>query len=184
MFLTCLDSFFLFPGGAKMEEVKVIRTVYVDNKLKRIYKEYEGYISLSEEKTGEALQDFFDQIFLMIWTSRDGILHDSNKEIGRALGYKESTIEKKMRALERHDLIYRKVSRYMEDNRWKSKRDTTLNPGLISLMMKGLKLLPKHIAAIAEKEEPKASKKNDVFYAPKDEEPEAPQFVYKKVKRR
>lgn len=166
------------------EGVRVERTIFVDNKLKKIYKQYAGYSELLEEKAGEAYQDFFDQLFLMIWTAPDGILKMSNRDIGQYLGYAVSTIEKRKRALERHGLILRKVNRVYDNkqDRWTSAQELTLDPNLVAMMLKGLGLLPKSIAS-STVAEPKEEEEPKIIYPVEEEAEELPQFVYKKTRR-
>ena len=124
-------------------DVNVVKTVYIDNKLKKIYKDFESYSELSELKCGDVAQDFFDQIFPILWTQ--GELKMTNKQLGERFGYAESTIEKRVRILDRANLIVRTQNSYYDKTtqKWCTTRTITLDPIFSARLSKELSLEPK-----------------------------------------
>lgn len=125
------------------EAVKVVKTIYVDSKLKKIYQEFDSYKSLENMETGDVTQDFFDLLFPILWIS--GSLDMTNKAIGERFGYAESTIEKRMRLLDRVGLIVRNQSSFYDTkrNKWQTTRVITLDPIFCANLSKKLKMEPK-----------------------------------------
>ncbi len=111
---------------------------YIDTKLRKIYKEYEEYQELSD-----TAKQLFDQIFPILWV--EGNLNRTNEYLGSRFGYQKSTIEKKLRQMERSHLIYRNIVRTKDDTtgRWTTQRDITLDDVFKSKLAAALKLLPK-----------------------------------------
>lgn len=130
------------------EAVKVVKTVYVDSKLKKIYQEFDSYKALENMKTGDVTQDFFDLLFPILWIS--GSLDMTNKAIGERFGYAESTIEKRLRLLDRVGLIVRNQSSFYDTKRdkWQTTRVITLDPIFCANLSKRLKMEPKSIVKI------------------------------------
>lgn len=116
-----------------MEEKKIINEVIVDNKLKKIYMELNGYQELSE-----AEQNFFDQIFTILWF--DEKLEHSNKYLAERLKYSESTVEKRFKALANNNLVTRELHRSKDPVtcRWETKRKILLDPFVRSFISKKL----------------------------------------------
>lgn len=139
--------FFALQGGIFMQKnnVNVERTVYVDNKLKKIYQNYDEY-----QLINEADQEFFDQLFSILWI--EGHLNKKNEYLGARFGYQKSTIEKKLRHLERAHLIYRDVVRKHDDitGRWTTDRDIFLDEIFKAKLSKDLKLAPAGLVSMPE----------------------------------
>ena len=126
--------------------------VYINNKLKKIYQETSNYQDLKE-----AERDFFDQIFNVLWIS--GEMNLTNKYIAERFGYSPSTIEKKLRRIERANLIYRQISRFKDENdRWQTLRIITLDPVLKNFLLEKLKFKPAGVLAAVEE----AVKKDEI----------------------
>lgn len=118
--------------------------VYINNKLKKIYQETSNYQDL-----GEAERDFFDQIFNILWLS--GEMNLTNKYIAERFGYSPSTIEKKLRRIERSNLIYRQISRFKDENeRWQTLRIIILDPVFKNFLLEKLKFKPAGAVAVEE----------------------------------
>lgn len=115
-----------------------VSEVVINNKLKKLYQEYGGYQELNE-----ADQGFFDQVFTILWVNDE--INLTNKYLGERFGYSNSTIEKKLRRLERAGLIIRFINRFYEKNKWNTNRKINLDPNVKMLIMKGLNRLPKSI---------------------------------------
>lgn len=120
-----------------MSENKIINEVIVDNKLKKIYMEFDSYLELNE-----AEQNFFDQIFNILWF--DEKIEHHNKFLAERLGYSVSTIEKRFRKLDRVKLIYRELYRIKNpvNGAWETNRIIKLDPFVRSEIAKKLKLIP------------------------------------------
>lgn len=118
--------------------VEVKRTIVINNKHKRVYKEHAGYILLNE-----ADQDFFDSLFPILWFN--GESRFSNQFIGEKYGYSPSTVQKKLKRCQEQGLIYRQmITTQNEDTgRYTTDRVLMLDPSFKTWMMKELKLLPK-----------------------------------------
>lgn len=156
-----------------MQEVKVVKTVYIDNKLKKIYQECSGYKNLNE-----ANQMFFDQFFFLLWVN--GPISFTNRYIGERLGYAESTIEKKLRKLDSEGLIRRNYEKkyIVEIGGWNTSRIISLDPFIEGYIKKKMKLSYEEQQAkkpIEEKIEIEEQQASEV------EEPEE-KFVYKQRK--
>lgn len=118
--------------------------VYINNKLKKIYEETSNYQDLKE-----AERDFFDQIFNILWLS--GEMNLTNKFIAERFGYSPSTIEKKLRRIERANLIYRQISRFKDENeRWQTLRIITLDPVFKNFLLEKLKFKPAGVVVVEE----------------------------------
>lgn len=125
-----------------------MQEVSSNNKLKKIYSQYDGYHELIESD-----QLFFDQIFNLLWID-DEISH-SNKTLGQHFGYATSTIEKKLRRIEASGLIIRDVqSRYFdnETQQWLTIRKIFLAPIIKSMLVNNLNMLPKALQKLARQE--------------------------------
>ena len=107
----------------------------VFDKLKKIYMVDDGYQELKDED-----KTFFDRIFTLLWINED--IFYSNKYLALKFGYGESTIEKKLRKIERSFLIYREVYREQQNGKWISQRRITLDPTLKAKLYKKLNLIP------------------------------------------
>lgn len=143
-----------------LEEVNIMQQqLIIDSKLKKIYSKYDGYKALKEEPNSEALILFFEQIFILTWFAEKNEIWMSNKDIGRKTGYAESTIEKKLRALERCKLIFREIQRFFSNGRWQSVRRITLEASLIAMMYKELNLTPKNTVRV----EPKITPEEEII---------------------
>ena len=169
------------------QSVKVERTIYVDNKLKKIYQNFDEY-----QDVNEADQEFFDGLFPVLWL--DGHLNMPNKYLAERFGYQVTTIEKKLRKLERAHLIYRVVKRNKDDNtgKWNTTRDIFLDSVLQSRLTAELKLIPAgmakapepeldvEISTRVENEEEKPTPEFESYYQKK----KAPKFNFGKLNRR
>ncbi len=111
----------------------------VFDKLKKIYMVDDGYQELSEED-----KNFFDRLFTLLWINED--IFYSNKYLAAKFGYGESTIEKKLRKIERSFLIYREIYRENQKGKWISQRRITLDPTLKAKLYSKLNLIPKEEA--------------------------------------
>lgn len=135
--------FIIFSGQTEkersftMSENKIINEVIVDNKLKKIYMEFDSYQELNE-----AEQNFFDQIFNILWF--DDKIEHHNKYLAERLGYSVSTIEKRFRKLDNVKLIYRELYRTKNpvNGKWETNRTIKLDPFVRSEIARKLKLIP------------------------------------------
>lgn len=130
-----------------MSENKVVNEIVVDNKLKKIYSEFDSYQELNE-----AEQNFFDQIFNILWF--DEKIEHHNKFLAERLGYSVSTIEKRFRRLDRVKLIYRELYRMKNpvNGAWETNRIIKLDPFVRTEIAKKLKLIPSDL--VIEAKEP------------------------------
>lgn len=154
------------------DAVKVVKTVYVDSKLKKIYQDFDSYKALENMKTGDVTQDFFDLLFPILWIS--GSLDMTNKAIGERFGYAESTIEKRLRLLDRVGLIVRNQSSFYDTKRdkWQTTRVITLDPIFCANLSKELKIAPKSSVKIENEiiSNDVIIEENDVLYNDASEE--------------
>lgn len=123
-------------------EKTVSRTVFIDNKLKKIYKEFDSYQELDE-----ATQNFFDQIFNILWIQET--MNLKNSYLAERFGYSESTIQKKLKRLEEVNLITRQINRSQEPTGvWITTRIVSLDPFIKAEISSKLKLLPKGLEVV------------------------------------
>ncbi len=157
------------------------RTGFVNNKLKKIYQEYEEYQLISQPD-----QELFDQIFSILWV--EGHLNKKNEYLAQRFGYGKSTIEKKLRHMERAHLIYRDVLRKCdsETGRWTTERDIFLDEVFKSRLANDLKLKP---AGLEPLEEPETQESFEEVSLPETVEslPQSrksqPKFDFRKINR-
>ena len=147
-----------------MSESKIINEIIVDNKLKKIYMEFDGYQELNE-----AEQNFFDQIFNILWF--DDKIEHHNKYLAERLGYSVSTIEKRFRRLDSVKLIYRELYRTKNpvNGKWETNRTIKLDPFIRSEIARKLKLVPADLKPVeeAKPEEPvEEVKSEEVVFEP------------------
>lgn len=112
----------------------------VFDKLKKIYMVDDGYQELSEDD-----KLFFDRLFTILWISEDCFY--SNKFFAARFVIGESTVEKKLRRLERNHLILREIYRENNNGKWQSQRRITLDPTIKAQLYKQLNLINKEEAA-------------------------------------
>ena len=99
--------------------------------------EFDSYLELNE-----AEQNFFDQIFNILWF--DEKIEHHNKYLAERLGYSVSTIEKRFRKLDNVRLIYRELYRTKNpvNGKWETNRTIKLDPFVRSNIAKKLKMVP------------------------------------------
>ena len=102
----------------------------IDSKFKKIYSKSVAYRELSD--MGKHLFDSY--FFPILWFNKT--MNYSNKVISEKVGYSVSTIEKKLRELERKELIIRDMFRYMDYEKgvWITQRTISLDPGIIKMI--------------------------------------------------
>lgn len=166
------------------DDIKIIKTVYIDNKLKKIYQDFDAYSELENLKAGDVTQDFFDQIFPILWTQ--GEIKMTNKELGERFGYAESTIEKRVRLLDRVGLITRHLDSYFDSkaDKWRTSRTITLDPVFSTMLTKKLKIEPKSRVKMEEKVEVKENKSVTKAENSVQPEKEKQKFVFSRGNRR
>lgn len=115
------------------KEVKVVKTVFVDHKIKKIYAQTDSYQSLNESD-----MNFFDAIFPVLWIN--GPVSYSNEFFGERFGYAKSTIEKKLRKIERAGLIVRDLTNNLDHDtgKWNTIRIISLDPFLKTRILRDL----------------------------------------------
>lgn len=87
-----------------------------------IYTDFEEYINLSD---GDKV--FFDNLFKYLIYY--GEINWSNRKLSELLGTTESTLEKRLKRLEKSQLILRETSRQLEYGKWRTvDRIIRLNP--------------------------------------------------------
>ncbi len=152
---------------------------YNETKLRKIYKEYEEYQELSD-----TAKQLFDQLFPVLWIEEK--IDRTNEYLASRFGYQKSTIEKKLRQMERSHLIYRSIIRRRDDltGRWTTHRDITLDDVFKCKISSALKLIPKGYAKQeTEKIEENIENEEDLDeYLPKIVK-NKPNFNFKKIKR-
>lgn len=153
---------------------------YINNKLRRIYKEYEEYQELSD-----TAKQLFDQLFSILWVEEK--LDRTNEYLASRFGYQKSTIEKKLRQMERSHLIYRSIMRRRDEltGRWTTHRDITLDDVFKSKLTSALKLYPTaYIKQETEKiEENIENVEEDLEIKSTKKVKNKPNFNFKKIKR-
>lgn len=91
------------------------------NKYKEIYSNLDCYKELRESD-----QEFFDNLFLLL-LFKDANNELSNKFLSKRLDMPESTIEKRLRRLERAHLIIRYIAKTKKDDYWITFRSIKLD---------------------------------------------------------
>ena len=87
-----------------------------------VYTDFEEYINLSD---GD--KEFFDKLFKYLIYY--GEINWSNKKLSELLGTSESTLEKRLKRLEKSQLILRETSKQCEYGKWRTvDRIIRLNP--------------------------------------------------------
>lgn len=106
-----------------------------------------AYSTLVEyRKLSNTCQKFFDGfLFPVLWSQKE--INYSNETIAKLSGLSVSTIEKKIRELDRAGLVVRELKRFYdnEKNLWQSSRLLSLTPLIISCMMNSLHIQSKII---------------------------------------
>ena len=115
------------------------------DKLKKIYMIDDGYQELSDED-----KSFFDRLFTLLWISDD--VFYSNEYLAIKFSMGKSTIEKRLRRMERAFLIHREIYRENNNGKWTSQRRITLDVTLKAKILKKLNMIPSE--SVSEPEEP------------------------------
>lgn len=107
-----------------------------NTRYQKIYSRHEGYRGAS--KLGKDLFDSF--IFPILWVEKS--INFSNKLIAEKTGLSESTIEKKIRELDRKELIIRDTFTYKhrESDHWRTERTISLHPNIVKMVCRDLKI--------------------------------------------
>lgn len=105
------------------------------DKLKKIYMVDDGYQELADDDKA-----FFDRLFTLLWINDD--IFFSNEYLASKFCIGKSTVEKKLRRIERANLIYREIYRENNNGKWTSQRRITLDSTLKALILKKLNMIP------------------------------------------
>ena len=146
-----------------MSNNKYEKIIEIDNKFKKIYRDFAEYQALKEVE-----QNFFDSIFPILWF--EDKTNYKNKYYAQKFNYSESYIEKLIRKLSNNFLIYREFFKKKDDVTlcWTTERTISLDPTFKSRIAQALKLVPSTL-----KEDPVVKPEAEETEA-LEEEPEAP----------
>lgn len=123
------------------------------DKLKKIYMVDDGYQELVDDDKA-----FFDRLFTLLWINDD--IFFSNEYLASKFGIGKSTVEKKLRRIERANLIYREIYREFNNGKWTSQRRITLDSTLKAIILKRLNMIPSE--SVKEPEAPETIINNNI----------------------